>query len=363
MTYRIRNACRHCSLLVAFMLFFHVCNAQYDFSKVNLWLKDNLTDLGGRAVLMVYKDGKIVYNKAENDLKGKQKFAGKIVAKRTGKDADEVLQDYDENSRINIASCSKWLSAALVMTFVEEGKLRLDDSIGKYLPIMTKRAKGNITIADCLSHMTGIKSEQGKENRAISGAENMDEAIGVIADLPIESTHGTSFHYSSIGLQIAAAVLENISKENFEQLFLERIAKSCDMLHTDFNNKKVPLAAGGAMSTTADYLNFLKMILAKGNYNGKQVLSESSIELMQKNYTFNKKIIYSPLEGGNWGYGFGEWIISAQSVTSPGLFGSFPWIDKENNYAAVLFVTNIKNKGRHEKYLNLKGLIDAALQK
>lgn len=363
MTYTIRNACRHCSLLLLFMLFFHACDAQYDFSKVDIWLKDNITGLGGRAVLMIFKDGKIAYNKSENDLNSKQKSAGKIIAKRAGKDTDEALLDYDENTKINIASCSKWLSAALVMTFVEEGRLHLEDSVGKYLPIMAEHSKGNITIADCLSHMTGIKSEQGKENRLITGAGNMDEAINMIANLPMESTHGTSFHYSSIGLQIAAAILEKISDEKFEQLFIERIAKPCDMTHTDFNRKKVPLAAGGAMSTANDYLNFLKMILAKGNYNGKQVLGEHTIELMEQNYTYNKKIIYSPVEAGNWGYGFGGWIMASQAVTSPGLFGSFPWIDNKNKYAAVLFVTNIKNKGRHEKYLNLKQLIDAALQK
>ena len=70
----------------------------------------------------------------------------KFIAKRQGKDPDELLKDYDFTTRTAIASCSKWLSAALVMTFVDEGKLSLNDTIGKFLPMMTIHGKGNITI-------------------------------------------------------------------------------------------------------------------------------------------------------------------------------------------------------------------------
>ena len=58
-----------------------------------------------------------------------------------GKDASEMQQDFTATSRERIVSCSKWLSAALVMTFVDEGKLSLEDTVGKYLPIMTLMEK------------------------------------------------------------------------------------------------------------------------------------------------------------------------------------------------------------------------------
>ena len=106
------------------MLLLQVANAQMDFSKAGDWLKDNVKDLGGRAVLVIYKDGKIVYNKAENELTGRQKMIGKFIARRQGKDPAEALQDFSSTTKELIASCSKWLSAALVMTFVDEGKLK-----------------------------------------------------------------------------------------------------------------------------------------------------------------------------------------------------------------------------------------------
>ena len=346
------------------MLIYHAGFAQYNFDKVHNWIKDNLEELGGRAILMIYKNDKIIYTLQENNLNGKQKMAGKMIARKTGKNADEVLKDYNINSKIAIASCSKWLSAALVMTFIDEGKLKLTDTIGKFLPVMTANGKGKITIADCLSHLTGINSGNLKESRELTtNSKTMDEAMESIASEPIEAEPGSSFHYSSVGLQIAAAVIEKISGKNFETLFGERIAKPCNMLNTDFKNKAVPLPAGGALSTASDYLNFLVMILHNGEFNGKKVLSRQSVALMQQNYTAGKKIMYSPEEAGDWGYGFGEWMMNntetgvrSEAVSSPGAFGSFPWVDNKHQYAAVLFVTNIRSKGRHEKYTVLKQL-------
>lgn len=187
MTYKRRINCLHYSFIGCFLLMLQVAQAQTDFSGVDKWLSDNLGGLGGRAVLLVYKDGKQVYAKAENGMNRRQKMAGKFMARKTGKSADEVLKDFDENSKLNMASCSKWLSAALVMTFVDEGKLKTSDTIGGYLPMMTANGKGAITIADCLSHLTGIKSEGLKENKTFLQTGSMEEAMKVIAALPVEA--------------------------------------------------------------------------------------------------------------------------------------------------------------------------------
>jgi CubicO group peptidase (beta-lactamase class C family) len=141
------------------------------------------------------------------------------------------------------------------------------------------------------------------------------------------------------------------------------------MTNSDFGKVKVPLAAGGAFSTAADYLNFLQMILHEGMFNGKRILSKQSIIEMQKNrVTKDAVIISSPAEAGNWGYGFGEWVmddVSGQqrsgAVTSPGLFGSFPWVDNKNQYAGFLMTFNINNKGRNERYKELKKIVDEVL--
>jgi len=414
--------CRKCSTVLVFMLFFQVATiipslAQGDQNKwqpVNQWMLANLEDLGGRAILLVHdKYGNIVYSHSENNLSRRQKMVGKFLAKRQGNDDVAATANFDENSRQRIASCSKWLSAALVMTFVDEGTISLDDSIGKFLPIMVSHGKGNIKIWQCLSHLTGIKQVGKAANETIEFNDDVVEsaatyrrdklqkfknggnkgkkknpwtsmavAMDSIARQPMEGEPGKTFHYGNAGLQIAAAIIEKVGGRSFEALFQERIAKPCGMRNTDFGDVPVPLAAGGAFSTPTDYMRFLDMILNNGSYKGKQVITSKSIAAMQVNYAKGTTIISSPAEAGDWGYGFGEWVMEestsprltsskeggkkpsitliSSAVTSPGLFGSFPWVENKEGYCAFLFTFNIKSKGRNEKYKALKKLVDGA---
>ncbi len=370
MSYKFCSNCRKFSLFALCLLLLQTGFGQYNFSKVDDWLKKNLHDIGGRAVLVIYKDGRLVYSNAENNLSRRQKMVGKFIAKRQGKDADEMLQDFTITTKERIASCSKWLSAAMVMTFVDEGKLSLEDTIGKFLPVMTANGKGRIKIWQCLSHLTGIKAGTLKESlNEMKELNNMDEAMYAIAKQPMEGEPGKTFHYSNVGLQIAGAIIEKISGKSFETLFAERIARPCNMVNSDFGKGKVALPAGGGWSTAADYSNFLQMILHEGVFNGNQVLSKASIIEMQKNRIPKDAVIASsPAEAGNWGYGLGEWVMEdyggekrSDAVTSPGLFGSFPWVDNAKQYTGFLMTFNIKNKGRNEKYKALKQIVDEIL--
>jgi CubicO group peptidase (beta-lactamase class C family) len=357
--------------IIAILLFVFTVTtikAQHHFEKVDEWLTANVEKMGGRCILMVYKDGKVIYTGAKEDMSMKQRFATKMIARKMGQTPN--LDGFVPATKIPVASCSKWLSAALVMTFVDEGKLKLTDTIGKYLPVLSKSGKGSITISECLSHLTGIKAPPIKESlQDMKNIHSMDEAIQNIADMPVEGKPGTMFRYSNVGLQIAAAVIEKISGKNFETLFADRIAGPCGMVNTDFGKGPAAFPAGGALSTPADYLNFLVMILNKGSFNGKRILSEKSVNEMQVDrITPSVKVAYAPEEAGNAGYGFGEWVLKASgpqnptpAISSPGLFGSFPWINNDKHYAAFLMCFYIKNEGRHERYYALKQLVDEAL--
>lgn len=393
MAHKVNSNCLYFRLSFAMLLFFQFSYSQ-TFTKVDNWLDNNISELGGRAVVLIYKDGKIIYSKEKNEISRKQKFGAKWLAKKTGKDAD--LSNFNIDTKQRIASCSKWLTAALAMTFVDEGNLNLEDTIGKFLPVMTAHNKGKIKVWHCLSHLTGIKQigvaaamngsddDNGDEvpkkmslkekleklaTKKDNGWKTMQEAIDSIAAAPMEGEPGKTFHYGNAGLQIIAAILEKISNKDFETLFQERIAKPLQMKNTDFGNVKVPLAAGGAYSTPNDYLNFLQMILNEGMFNDKQIISKNSIIEMQKNRVAkDAKVLYSPAEAGNWGYGFGEWVMDdatgnkrSKAITSPGLFGTFPWVDNDKKYCAILFTFNIKSKGRHERYTELKSLLDEQL--
>ena len=349
--------------------FLFLASTAQSFSRVDDWLQDNAKDMGGRALLLVYKDGRIIYTKAVNEMTRRQKAVGKFMARRQGNEAG--VEDLTTSTRLPVASCSKWYSAALMMTFVEEGKLQLTDTVGKWLPVLTRHGKGGITISQCLSHLTAIKSPPLKESlQDMRTVGSMDEAVETIAMLPMEGEPGKVFHYSNVGLQLAGAVMEKISGQSFETLFAERLARPLQMKNTDFGKKNVALPAGGAYSTADDYLNFLAMILQKGVFNGRRILTEKSIRDMQINWlTPDVRVAYAPAEAGDFGYGFGEWVMEtaatnnpAKAVCSPGLFGSFPWVDNQKSYCAILLAFNLKSKGRNEKYRSLKSLVDKAVE-
>lgn len=343
--------------------------AQSENTRLDEWMYANAREMGGRTILMIYKDGNIVYNKSVNDMSHRQKTINKYIAKKL--DKDDNLDDYNPGTRQMIASCSKWLSAALVMSFVDEGKLHLSDTVGTFLPVLTAHGKGNITISECLSHLTGIKAPPLKQSlQEMKKITSMKQAIDEIANLPMEGTPGKVFHYSNVGLQIAGAVIEKISGRSFEELFAERIAKPLDLKNTDFGNKQVALPAGGASTTPEDYLTFLTMILHKGYFNGKQVLTEESIKEMEIDRIGpDVKIAWSPAEAEGLGYGYGEWVVKNSEqgkpgkwVTSPGLFGSFPWVENDKQYCAFLMTFYLKSKGRNERYFELKKLVDETFQ-
>ncbi|MEO6285797.1 MAG: serine hydrolase domain-containing protein [Dyadobacter sp.] len=356
-------------LALAVLLCYSAANARPDFTKVDRWLAQHAPQMGGRLFLVLYKDGRKVYSHGENQLSGRQRLLLKRIATKQGKTPD--YGDYTADTKQPIASCSKWLSAALVMTFVDEGKLSLNDTVGKFLPVLSAHGKGGITITQCLSHLTGIRSPDLKEDVGeIRQAKSMDEVIGKIALLPMEGKPGRVFRYSNTGLQIAGAVIEKIGRKPFQALFDQRIARPLEMTGTDFGSHKVAMPAGGAVSTPDDYMKFLVMILNQGLFKGKRILSENSIAQMQVNRISSEvQVTYKPEQSGALGYGFGEWIMPARpdrvtssSVSSPGLFGSYPWVDNQNETAGFLMAFYLDHSHRAADYQELRALVNDALQ-
>jgi CubicO group peptidase (beta-lactamase class C family) len=127
------------------------------------------------------------------------------------------------------------------------------------------------------------------------------------------------------------------------------------MTQTTFaEEKQVPVnPSGGAKSTAADYSKFLMMLLNKGVYNDKRILSENSIELMRTAEDSPEQIKYAPKAGAGKPYALGSWIMDdnnklannregelANVLASPGLFGTWPMIDYCGGYAYIFLVKN-----------------------
>ncbi len=348
MTYKVRLICLKCSPILIFLLFFQPVFSQYDFGQVDQMLQQNQKALGKEFVALVWKDGKLIYQKE--------------------------MGDFNAKTPAPIASCSKWLTAALVMTFVDEGKISLDDKVTKYLPIFGKYMKGYITIRNCLSHTTGVQAESGSLMRIVSRKkfETLEEEVNYFATKrEITSNPGTEFFYSNVGMDIAGRVLEVVSRKTFDRLMLERIFRPLKMKNSSFSvyDNSAVNPSGGAQSSANDYLNFLIMILNKGMFNGKRILSEKAIAEMGKAQFPDLPVKYTPKVAEGYHYGLGEWILESDSkgnttvMSSPGLFGTWPYVDLCRDYAAIFFVKSLLNEEKKELYLQFKESIDGQIPK
>lgn len=343
MSLKINRICLNCSLVTGFLLLLQVASGQYDFSAADQLLQRNQKQLGNEVAALVWKDGKIIYQK-------------------------ELGTDFNAKTQAPVANGSMWFTAAVVMTFVEQGKLSLDDPVGKYIPIFNSYMKGYITIRHCLSHTTGIERDKGFLAKVLYAKkyETLEAEVNAIAAKEISNNTGKEFHYGNYGPIIAARVLEVIGKKNFERLAMERLFRPLKMRGTSFdNNGMAPNPSGGALSTANDYLNFLSMLLNKGMFEGKQILSAESIEEMQKTQMPGLPVKYKPKIAEGFDYGLGEWIQEKDAngnstvISSPGLFGTWPYIDKCRNYAAIIFVRNLVNDSKKDVMVQFKEIVDA----
>ena len=351
MSLKIKFYCLKFSVFIVSLLFFQTSISQkkekplpvkYDFSELDNVLSQKQSLIGkDYVVLICEKDDTLVYKKE--------------------------VGEYKTKTIAPIASCSKWLTAALVMQFVDEGKISLDDPVVNYLPVFEKYMKKYVTIRHCLSHMTGIEDENKAITKFLKKTKfpTLEEEVDAYAAREIRANTGTDFWYGGVGLNIAARVLEVVSKRKFDQLIKQKLFTPLGMRSTTFTNLdgSVYNPSGGAKSTADDYMKFLVMLMNKGKYNGKQILSEESVSEMMKIQTANVPKRFVPKAAEGFNYALGSWVVeekegNATALASPGLFGTWPMVDFCRGYAYILFVKNFLGEERANAHLEIKKVID-----
>jgi CubicO group peptidase (beta-lactamase class C family) len=344
MSQKLSPTCLICRLICVFMLFWLPASSQYDFGHLTDRLKRSQKQLGNNAVTLVFKDDSLIYKK-------------------------EMGEDFTAKTAAPVASSGQWLAAATIMTFVDQGKLKLDDPVSKYLPIFTRYAKGYLTIRHCLSNTTGIETEKGKLGKLLGGRKKfstLEEEVNAIAAKEISNNPEKEFHYGNLGINVAARVVEVIGKKSFDRLAQERITRPLKMRATTFtdDNGGAINPALGARSSANDYLNFLIMVMNNGKFEGKQIISENSLQEMQKQQFVGLPVAFKPVEATGFDFGLGNWIEAKDSeekptvIGFPGSTGTWAMVDKCRKYAAIIFVKNAADDIPQKVYLDLKAAID-----
>lgn len=351
MSYSCRSTCLTFSLFSVLLLFCLPATAQkkpevpvdHRFDPLDQLLRQNQKDLGNNYVAMVWKDDKVIYQKQGSD-------------------------DYTPKMQAPVVRIADWMTAALVMTFVDEGKISLDDKVTTYLPMFGKYMKGYITIRNCLTNTTGIKVDEGlkKALEKIKYETLEDEVNSYASKRDIGTNPGSEFFYSNLGPNIAARCLEVVSKKPIERLIMERIVRPLKMRATSFESQDggAPNPSGGSVSCASDYISFLAMLIDKGLApDGKRVLSEKSVQELETPQFTSLPVKFMPKALQGTQTGLGCYIMGTGGATvllNPNMLGSCVYIDKCRNYAAVLIVA----KPEEEKkvlWSSMMNLVNEAL--
>src|SRR6185503_9509941 len=266
-------------------------------------------DVPGVAVAVVNKDG-LLYNAAAGNSR---------TLTHTPMAKDTIF---------NMASMTKPITSVAIMMLVDEGTLKLDDAVAKYLPkwkdplviskfheadasYETRPAKRPITIRHLLTHTSGI----GYGFASPMLTKIMEKTKKSEMDSPLLFDPGESWAYGA-STRVLGHVVEAVSGQKIDAYLQAHILGPLGMNDTSylvpttkysrvvavnarnasgkFEERPVPATIpatvqgdGGLYSTASDYGLFLRMLLNRGTLNGKKILSEQSAKLMLEPATGN----------------------------------------------------------------------------
>lgn len=335
------------------------------------------------ASVMVYKDGTLCYD---------DQFGWADIENRVRISRDTIFRLY---------SCTKPITATALMILFERGELELEYPVHRFLPsfkdmtVVSEDGKitkcnTDMTIRDLLNMTSGLVYpggwfEAGRHMEPvfdeITSKLGTDEELTTqqvaekISEAPLMFEPGKMWNYGT-SADVLGAVIEKIAgmklsefmkKEIFDPLLMEdtgfyvpkdklnRFSKlymqTDDGLKlfeknylgiTDY--KKPPrFESGGAglVSTTLDYMRFLRMLLNMGTVNGVKILSENTVRFMTQNHLTGEQF-YSMQYGSTKGCGYGNLmrvVTNTAQATTNGDVGEYGW----DGWTGTYFTVNPKS--------------------
>ena len=310
------------------------------------------------AVALVARKGRIAYFEAVGQLDPK---TGAPMSK------DAIFRLY---------SMTKPFTSVAVMMLVEDGRLRLNDPIGVYLPELAKlevlvqgtdaagkptytvvAAERPVTVYDLLRHTSGfvypstpnayLKELYTKENVNWSGVTPAEQ-IQALARVPLARQPGTMWEYG-LSTDVAGRVVEAVSGMPLSRFLDNRLFRPLAMTDTSFlvpadkvGRLAQPLATdratgkpialhdvtvaakndaggAGAAGVVIDYARFLQMLANGGQLDGKRVLARTTVRQMTSDHLGDIKPAIPTLPPG-YGFGLGFAVRRADGLS--GLLGS-----------------------------------------
>ena len=308
-----------------------------------------------------------------------------------------------KDSMFWIASMTKPMTAMAVMMLVEEGKVKLDDPLEKYVPefkgIQVKTEQGLVaatrlvTVKDLLTHSSGIDTGAVTPPGAPIDTLPLATMAAAYAKKPLTDQPGAKWSYNNNAINLLGRIIEVAGGKPYADFMEERLFEPLGMDNTTFwpspdhmdvaakpysknketgalveakntrfseplhDPKRTPFPAGGLYSCAKDLGKIYQMLLNDGQLNGKRYLKASTLKQMTTNQLGDlPKVSFAP--GMQMGLGF-HLVAQPQEVTESlsvgsfghgGAFGTQAWIDPVKKRAYVLLIqrTDLKNSDQSE---------------
>jgi CubicO group peptidase (beta-lactamase class C family) len=253
-------------------LFILNCFTIISFSQsVNKIILDSIINQSQRTnadALIIYKDNKIVH----------KNYFNKPVQK------------------IEAMSASKSVVSIGIGLLLDKGFIKsIDDSVSNYYPEWRQGNKKYITIRHLLNHTSGL---QNVPNAGVE-IEVAPDVIQLALCAELDALPGTTFSYNNKASNLLTGIVKKASGLDFDQFLSKYLFK--EMGINDFFWRKDksgnPLGMAGLNIYPEDFAKLGQLILNKGKWNGKQLLSEDWI----------KQMVMPFEEKGN--YGFEWWVM------------------------------------------------------
>jgi CubicO group peptidase (beta-lactamase class C family) len=165
------------------------------------------------------------------------------------------------DTKFNLGSINKIFTQVAVGQLVEQGKLSLDDKLGKHLPdYPNKQAAEKVTVRQLLSMSSGIGDFFGDKFDATAKdrLRSVKDFLPLFASEPLRFEPGTRREYSNGGYIVLGAVVEKVSGRDYYEYVRENIFTPAGMARRN-NVYTLPAKgspAGGGYSTADDMLKF-----------------------------------------------------------------------------------------------------------
>jgi CubicO group peptidase (beta-lactamase class C family) len=174
-----------------------------------------------------------------------QKFNGSVLVAKGGailfaKGYGLANAEYDipnsPDTKFRLGSITKQFTATAILILQDQGKLKVEDRISKYLANAPK-AWDKVTIHHLLTHTSGIPSytDDPSYGKNMTKPETVDSMIARFKDKPLEFEPGSKFHYDNSGYFLLGAIIEKVSGKTYEAFLKEAIFQPLRMTSTGYD--------------------------------------------------------------------------------------------------------------------------------